>query len=600
MTHSALIQNGTIYDGDGGEGIRADVRIEDGVVVEIAAGLEPMAGERVIDAHGCWITPGFVDIHTHYDAEVELAPALSESLRHGVTTCVMGSCSLGMAVGKPDDLADMFCRVEAIPREHVLPALRRVKTWDTPTEYLEHLDGLPLGPNVACLLGHSGLRAHVMGLGDALSKRTTPSAAEMAEMDRLLEEALDVGYLGLSISTLPWDKMDGDVDGPAEIFRSRPMPSVFARWSEYRHLAKQLRERGKVLQAVPNISTKINVPLLFAMSAGVIRKGLKTTIISMMDIKADRFAFRIAGGLARVINRFLGGNLKMQALPNVFDLWADGIDLVVFEELEAGTAALHLKGADRDKLLQDPAFRARFKKQWRNKLLPRAFHRNLADTEILECPADPSIVGKSFKEVAADRGTDTVDAFLDLVVEHGDDLRWYTVMGNDRPEWVEYIMKHPDILVGFSDAGAHLRQMAHYNFPLRLLNLAKKAQDEGRDFMSVGQAVHRLTAEIADWLDVDAGHIAVGKRADIVVVDPAHLEAVEDIHYAPMPEFDLDRLVRRNDDAVRAVLVNGRVAVQGADFDADLGKERAFGRVLRAGQTHVGVREEKVEAARAA
>src|SRR5207247_445633 len=119
---------------------------------------------RTIDAAGCWVVPGFIDLHTHYDAEVEVAPALSESLRHGVTTVTLGSCSLSLAIGTPEDLADMFCRVEAIPYAFVRPLLERVKSWDSVGDYLAHLGSLPLGPNVASFIGHSCLRAYVMGM----------------------------------------------------------------------------------------------------------------------------------------------------------------------------------------------------------------------------------------------------------------------------------------------------------------------------------------------------------------------------------------------------------------------------------------------------
>ena len=495
-------------------------------------------------------------------------------MRHGVTTVVTGSCSLSMAVGDPTDMADMFCRVEGIPRKVVLPLFERIKTWDDPAGYIDHVSELSLGPNVACLLGHSTIRAAAMGMERALAKGVRPSTSEWAQMEGWLEEALDCGYLGLSISTLPWDKMDG------EEFRSRPMPSVFARWSEYRRLARILRKRDRVLQAVPNVSTKINFPLFFAMSAGLLlRKALKTTVISMMDIKADRLAFRIAGWMARFANRFLGADIRMQALPNVFDLWADGIDIVVFEEFEAGAAALHLTDAvKRSELLKDPAYRARFRKQWKNKLLPRAYHRNFKHSTILECP-DPSVVGKSFAELAAERGAASVDVFLDLVAEHGKALRWYTVMGNDRPQWLAKIVSHPDILIGFSDAGAHLRNMAHYNFGLRLLRLAQSS-----GCMTPQRAVQRLTSEIADWLNIDAGTLAVGKRADIVVLDPAALDdRLEDIHEDEVPGFDgLQRLVRRNDAVVDAVLLGGRRAVAGGVPSADLGKI-PMGQVLRAG-----------------
>src|SRR5207247_772085 len=134
----------------------------------------------------------------------------------------------------------------------------------------------------------------------------------------------------------------------------------------------------------------------------------------------------------------------------------------------------------------------------------------------------------------------------------------------DRPGPLSWIVRHPDILVGFSDAGAHLRQMAHYNFPLRLLKLVRDAEARGRPIMPVERAVHRLTGEIAAWLGLDAGTLAEGARADVVVVDPTGLdESVERATEAPMAAFGgFVRLVRRNDRAVREVLINGRPALE--------------------------------------
>lgn len=581
MSFDVIIQNGTVFDGSGADGKRQHVGIQGGKVTALSdTPLRPGPHTEVIDARDQWVIPGFIDIHTHYDAEVEIDPSLFESVRHGVTTMIMGSCSLSMAVGEPKDLADMFCRVEGIPRATVLPLLEKLKDWDSPAGYARHLQGLNLGPNIACLLGHSTIRSAAMGMEKALTAGARPTAAELATMDGWLQEALDEGYLGLSISTLPWDKMDG------EDFRSRPMPSVFARYSEYRHFNRTLRERDRVLQVIPNISSKVNIPLFFLMSAGLFRKPLRTSVVAMIDARADRIAFRIAGWLARLTNRWLGGNFRMQALPELFDLWADGIDLVVFEEFEAGTAALHLQDlAERKELLANPAYRKRFKKQWNSKLLPRAYHRNFALSEILACP-DTSVVGKSFADVAREQSKDVVDVFLDLVMEHGPALRWYSVLGNDRPRQLQSIVSHPDILIGFSDAGAHLRNMAHYNFPLRLLEMVQASHQAGKPIMSLGRAVHRLTGEIADWLQIDAGHLEVGRRADVVVVDPSALdERLAQIHEAPMPGFDgLQRLVRRNDAAVPAVLVNGRIAARAGERAPNFGTSGGYGRFLRAGE----------------
>jgi N-acyl-D-aspartate/D-glutamate deacylase len=582
VSDELVLEGGLVFDGRGGPGVVADVRVVDGVVVEVGPG--PLArgpGAEVVDVRGRWVTPGFVDMHTHYDAELEVAPALTESLRHGVTTVLTGSCSLSLVLGAPRDLADMFCRVEAIPRDRVLPLLERVKDWDSPASYLEHLDGLNLGPNVACFLGHSTIRAAAMGLERSLTAGLRPDAAEWARMEGWLAEALDAGFVGLSISTLPWDKMDGD---ETATYRSRPMPSVFAGWREYARLASILRARGRVLQAIPNISTKLNVPLFFLLSAGLFfGRALKTSLLSMMDVRSDRLAFRLAGWIARAARWFLGADVRMQALPEPFDLWADGVDLVVFEEFAAGAAALHLRDATaRRDLLADPAYRARFKRDWRRRFVPRAFHRDLSLAQAVACP-DPTVVGRTFAELGRARGVDPIDAFLDLVVDHGPALRWYTVMGNDRPEWLQWIVSHPDVTIGFSDAGAHLRNMAHYNYPLRLLRLVRDAERAGRAFMTVGRAVERLTSELADWLGLDAGTLAPGRRADLVVVDPTALDAsLEAIHEEEAPGMGLRRLVRRNDAAVPLVVVGGRVAWRDGAAADDLGA-RPFGRVLRAG-----------------
>jgi len=573
---TCILRDGVVFDGSGSAGARRDVVVRDGVVQALRPPGGPVPdGAVTLDAAGCWVTPGFIDLHTHYDAEVELLPELSESVRHGVTTVVIGSCGLSLALGDPTDLADMFCRVEGIPRRVVLPLLERVKTWETPAEYLEHLDALPLGPNVAAFLGHSAVRAKVMGLGRSLDASVRPERPELQAMVGWLDHALDAGFLGLSINTLPWDKMDG------EQYRSRPTPSVFARWAEYRAFTRVLRRRQALFQAVPDVSTKLNAALFYLESLGWFRPTLKTMLITLLDARANRLAHRVVGTLTRVLNA-IGGSLRYQSLPNPFDLWVDGLDVPVLEEIGAGTEALHLQDPhERAALLRDPAYRRRFRRQWRRPF-GRAWHRDLYEARILACPQE-ALVGRTFGEVADARGADPIDTFLDLQAEHGDALRWYTVLGNDRPREVEWIAAHPAALIGFSDAGAHLRNMAHYNFPLRLLARVRRAQAEGRSFLTVGEAVRRLTVEIGDYLGIDAGYLREGGRADVVVLDPTALdERVDAIHEAPIDGFgEIRRLVRRNDEAVRAVLVNGRIAWRGAEAGEGLGRERGFGSVLR-------------------
>ncbi|HWN70418.1 MAG TPA: amidohydrolase family protein [Haliangium sp.] len=574
-----VIAGGLVFDGKGNAPITADVGVRGERVTAIGRDLPRDPSTRVLDARGRWVVPGFIDLHTHYDAELEIAPALSESVRHGVTAVMLGSCSLSLAVGTPDDLCDMYCRVEGMPDELVRPVMHARKTWDGHRDYFQHLSEMSLGPHVCSFVGHSAIRAHVMGISRALDRRVRPDARELAAMEALVHEGLDEGYVGLSIQTLPWDKMGGDKD-----YRSQPLPSTFARWSEHRRLLREVRERGRVFQGVPNVSTKWNVLLFMLESLPLLRKRLKTTVISMMDLRGQRGLHRLTGVLSRLVNRVLGGDFRWQALPEPFDLWADGIDLVVFEEFGAGAAALHLRDqAARARLFADPKYRAWFRRQWTSKLLPKVFHRQLAWAEILACP-DHALVGRTFADVAAERGTSEVDAFLDLVSQYGQGLRWYTVMANDRARPLAWIMSHPDVLIGFSDAGAHLRQMAHYNFPLRMLYRVREAERAGRPFMSMERAVWRLTGEIADWLGLDVGTIETGKRADLVVIDPEGLgEAVEQVQEDVIAGLgDYVRLVRRNDQAVDAVLINGRLAVERGVPRPELGRERGFGTVLRA------------------
>lgn len=572
-----LVRGATLYDGTGGPPRRADMRVRGEQVVAIGPEL-PVDGAELIEAEGCWLTPGFIDIHTHYDAEIELNPALDESLRHGVTTVFMGSCSLSAAVGDPTDIADMFTRVEAIPYEALLPLMKGRKTWNDHAAYAAHLEQLPLGPNVACFVGYSAVRAAVLGLERALDPKQRPSADELQRMQAMVEEGYDAGFLGLSLNTLYWDKMGG------ERFRSRCLPSTYASWSELSRMVRRLRARGLNLQVIPNISTRYELLVYAAYSMGFgLRRPLRTSLVSIMDLRSSRWLWRLLKLLGRVFNRGFGARFRFQFLPVAFDLWADGFENVVFEEFGAGAAGLHLETElERRALFADPDYRARFRRQWSNPVLPRVFHRNFGFATVMQCP-DRSLVGKTFADIAQARGTTSVDVFLDLVSEHGAALRWYTVTGNHRPEPLADLIASEDNLIGFSDAGAHLRNMGFYNFPLRMLKFLRDRHAAGKPALPIEKAVHRMSGELAEWFGIDAGVLAEGRRADFVVLDPEALDCrVEEIHEAEMPEFGgLKRLVRRNPDVVRAVGVGGQVLVRDGQPTAEAGTVRA-GRFLRA------------------
>jgi N-acyl-D-aspartate/D-glutamate deacylase len=407
-------------------------------------------------------------------------------------------------------------------------------------------------------------------------------------MQAHLKDALDVGFVGMSAQQLMFDKLDG------ETCRSRTLPSTYAGARERRRLNALLRERGRVLQGGPDITsvksiaamTLSTLPLGMrrgASGGGWGRRNLKTSLLSAADIKANPALVQIMGPIAATMNA-LGGDFRWQHLPVPFEVYADGIDLVIFEEFGSGAAALHLSDqVERNVLLQDEDYRRWFRKDYDSRFGMRVWHRDFFDAEIVACP-DDSVIGKTFGEVGVDRGgLHPVDAFLDLVVEHGTKVRWRTTISNHRPKYLAKLGKSPGVQIGFSDAGAHLRNMAFYNFGLRFLRRVHDAERAGRPFMSLEHAVHRLTGELGEWYSLEAGHLREGDRADLVVIDPAHLDdSLDDYAESPVPAYDnLPRMVNRNDDAVTAVLVNGQHVFGRGAASPILGTERT-GQFLRA------------------
>jgi N-acyl-D-aspartate/D-glutamate deacylase len=583
MTYDVIIRNGLWFDGTGKAPQIRSLGIRDGVVSVVSTEpLDETGCPDVIDAAGNWVVPGFIDVHTHYDAEVLLDPGLRESVRHGVTTVLLGNCSLSAIYADSEDAADLFSRVEAVPRDYVIGALNAKKTWSTPAEYVHALDDLPLGPNVSSMLGHSDLRTSVLGLRRATTDDVRPTKAELDKMAAMLDEALDAGLLGMSGMDAAIDKLDGDR------FRSRALPSTFATWRERRKLIKVLRKRGRILQSAPDVNNLATALLFFLSSSRMFgrRKGVRMSLLVSADAKSSPAAVSVFGPGTRLLNAGLGSSVRFQHLPVPFELYSDGIDLPVFEEFGAGTAALHLRDQlQRNKLLADTEYRREFRRQFdKKKLGPTLWHRDFHDAVIVECP-DKSLVGKSFGKIADERGLHPLDAFLDVLVENGErTVRWTTTVANHRPKRLNKLATEPTIHMGFSDAGAHLRNMAFYNFSVRLLKRTLDAERAGAPFMTVEHAVHRLTAEVADWFGLDAGTLREGDRADFVVIDPAGLDDSVDGYYEEKVPFygGLSRMVNRNDAAVVATGVGGGVVFRNGEFCKGYGTTAKSGRFLRA------------------
>lgn len=565
-----LLRNATLYDGTGAAPRRVDVAIRGERIAAVTAtgGNLPGAREQ-LDLDGLWLTPGFIDIHTHYDAEIEACPELAESTRHGITTVFIGNCSMSLAMGDEQDLIDMFTRVESLPRRVLQQWLGGRLRWHGPREYAEHLAQLPLGPNVAAFLGHSNLRLAVLGKARSLGQ-TRVRDDELAQMARWLDEALDAGFLGLSIDMLPWHRMAGaKYDGVS-------IPSQYASQAEYRFLANRLRERGRVLQATPNANRKESVLQLALLSSGLRRRPLKVTSLAALDFRSNRVFTRLTGGLSALANRVLGGDFRFQALAAPFQMWADGFSTPIFEEFGAGTALMNCDTREqRLDLLRSRRWRHRFRHEW-NSPFNRSFHRDFREMRVTAAP-DNALVGFSFAELATMHDADPVDYFLDSLMRFGEAIRWHTVVANDRPAVMRQLLAQPYNLPGFSDAGAHNRNMSFQHAHLCCL---RDALVHG-DALNVEQAVHRLTGETAAWFGIDRGIVQPGKIADLCVIDPEKLKT--DLGQ-PLEILDprLDgemRMVSDSGGAVPHVLVGGRFLKRDGRMAADAGRVR-YGRLL--------------------
>ncbi|WP_278367800.1 amidohydrolase family protein [Marinobacter salarius] len=396
-----LVQGAKVFDGIGELPVREDIAIADGRVAARGQDLDPQKARKVIDATERWAMPGLFDIHTHYDLELEVAPGLPESVRHGTTTVVIANCSLGLAFGAQrkdgtDPIVDCYARVENIPKEVLRATADRVD-WKNPKEYLQHLNRLSLGPNLVTMVPHSMLRIEVMGFDASISR--DPTEDELKAMESLLEQAMDDGYAGFSTDALPFHYLANQPN------TRKTIPTQFAKYPEIKRLTEVVRRKGGVWQATPPKDSTIDTIKTFLLSCGLLHgKPLRTTVVAALDVQSNRKIVRLARLLARVLNsRLLRGDFHLQALAAPFKVWSDGAVTPLSEEIEELRILNETELEDREgrqKILNDPAYIESFKAMWmsgktgfglkRLKRLVRledyAFNRTLADMTIDVCP----------------------------------------------------------------------------------------------------------------------------------------------------------------------------------------------------------------------
>lgn len=505
-----VIKGGTVVDGTGREGFRADVGVRDGRIVVIGSIDEPAA--RTIDADGRVVTPGFVDLHTHYDPQVMWDPAATPSSLHGVTSIFGGNCGFSIAPVTPeaaDYLIPMLARVEGMPVESLEAGLDLA--WDGFGSWLDRLEG-NLAVNAGFMVGHSALRRVVMG-DDAIGHEASP--AQLEAMLALLHTSIEAGGMGFS-STASNSHSD---------HLGNPVPSRFATRDEFLALAAAAGQHaGTTLEFIASASatfTDDEIALMADMSAiagrplnwnvmvvnsdPTAREGRQNKL-SASDVAAAR------GG--RVVGLCLPEPMKMRLC------FASGFVLDIMPGIKD---YIHLPHDERRAAFADPANRARIAEAVAvlppSHMLSRFGDYVIIDAQSAEAQA---LIGRTIGSIAAERGVSALDALLDVVV--ADDLMTGLeppVIGTDDESWAERVRlldTDPRVIAGGSDAGAHLDMMK--TFACHTSFLAEAVRNRG--LMSLERAVQLFTDAPARLYGLrDRGRVAEGWFADLCILDPA-------------------------------------------------------------------------------
>jgi N-acyl-D-amino-acid deacylase len=526
-----VIRGGTVFDGSGRPGVAADVAVRDGVIAEVGTvGRGPQGSGAVeLDASGCAVTPGFIDIHTHYDAQVFWDPRLRPSSYHGVTTVVAGNCGFTIAPTRPEH-HDVIVRTLENVEDMDAGTLTEGIVWDflTHPEYMDLVRRRGTSLNFTCYVGHSSVRLFVMG--DAAYERTATSD-EIGEMCRLVVEAIEAGAAGFSTSFAYTHRgMDG-----------KPVPSRFAARDEVEALFMAAGSTGKgvvlatageqctyadMYELQPRIGRPFTYPL-FALADGRHRPQL------------ELHEAAVARGL-QVWPQVTPRPLTMQfTMASPFSL---NVSAVLAELMDRDPAA-------RIAAYADPVWRARAAAD-----LEGAPMRPRWETcEISESDRFPELEGRRVDALARERGCGPLDVICEVALADELATRFRIYIANDDPGPVGHLLTHESVALGLSDAGAHVGQLC--DAPLATDLLGTWVRDRG--VMPLERAVRKLTGKPADMFGFTGrGYLREGNWADICVFDPATVGPGPTTRVRDFPA-DGERLTAEEPVGVRHVLVNG-------------------------------------------
>lgn len=536
-----VIRNGLICDGSGAPAYRGDVGVRDGRI--IAVGEVSGEARETVDAGGRVIAPGFIDPHTHYDAQLVWDGLAQPSLEHGVTTVMPGNCSLSLAPLRAehrDLLGATFRKIEEMPKNAFDAGL--TWTWESFADYLAAIRS-GLGVNVAPLVGHSLVRLWVMGL-DARERAATD--AEIAEMQRLLAECLDAGAVGMSGS---WVDIDHEL---------RPVPARLAEPKELDALCATLGEKGGILQIVPEFWDADLLCARIDLLADLSRKHrIATTFSPLFDSNAapelvgialDRVRLQTAHG-ARVVPQ-----MQTRPIDLSFDL---GAPMSTFATLPGWWAMTLLPHAEKLAQLRDPERRAALAAEMDHFMMPIGLQIDFADSYVKRMGTpDPALIGRRVGDIAAARGCHIAEVIIDIAL--ADDLATsfgLDAIGHNDDAKIATMLADPLIGIGAGDGGAHVTNFATYGDTGYLFSRYVR----GFNAMPLETAVRKLTHDVAQlWGLRQRGLLRPGYAADVVVFDAETIDRGPEIPVEDLPA-DGFRYIRRA-SGVDRVFVNGALA----------------------------------------
>src|SRR5580658_7884039 len=496
MDGEIVIRGGTVIDGTGAPGYRADVAVAAGRVIGVGEGLR---GDRELDATGQVVSPGFIDIHTHYDAQVFWDPWLTPSSFHGVTSVIAGNCGFSIAPVKSEDVA-LLARTLQHLEDISFDTLSVGVPWDefeTFPQYLDAVDRRGTALNYGCYVGHTAVRLFVMG---EESYERAATADELSRMQAVVAEAMDAGAAGFATSASPTHNGEG----------GRPVPSRVADLDELRLLLAPLRDAAKgVVALLPaNVISHKQVSELQQ------EVGRPVTWTALLTVKGYPYHENVVHNNDEARARGVEVWPQVSCRPLVFQM--NLAEPFTLNSRPSFSRLMGLSADDRMAVYRDPAWRA---STWDDLagggggFLPF----NWPSMSVAESGTRPDLVGRPVVELATERGCTPLDVILDISLDDHLDTRFWSVLANDDAEGIAWLLPRDNVLLGLADSGAHVSQLCDACFATDLLGTWVR----DRQVMPLERAVHKLTGEPATVYGLaDRGTVEVGKAADLCVFDP--------------------------------------------------------------------------------